>query len=48
MTGLGYFWKAFLTKPSVKYFLHLLFIHFGWGVYDVYMTAEERLASKLR
>lgn len=43
--GLRYFWKSFLAKPGIKSGIHLFFILFGWHVYDLYMTLEERIIS---
>mgnify|MGYP001582043826 CR=1 FL=1 len=46
--GLGYFLKGFLSYKTPRALLHLLLILPGWSVYNLFMTAEERIAAKRR
>ena len=48
LQGLRYFWWGFKAYPAIRSFLHLFFLLFGWTIYDKFMTAEEKLAAKLR
>ena len=42
LKGLGYFWKSFFAHPRLNSFAHLIFIHFGWFVYNEFMTLTEK------
>ena len=48
LKGIRYFFQGFLVYKSLRAFLHLFFILFGWGIYDIYMTLEEKAAAKIR
>ena len=46
--GLKFMWDGFRMYKNPRSFLHWFFLLFGWSVYDLFMSAEERLAAKLR
>lgn len=48
LKGIYYFWKSFLSQPSIKSFMHFFMILWGWSIYECYMDSQERSAAKLR
>ena len=48
LKGLGYFWKSFFAHKTLNSLAHLLMIHFGWTVYDQFMTITERIGASKR
>lgn len=48
LKGLGYFWRGFVEYKTLRSFLHFFMVIFGWTVYDLFMTLEEKIAAQLR
>lgn len=48
LEGIKFFWKGLRAYKRFRSLLHLFFILFGWTIYDLFMTAEEKLAARLR
>ena len=46
--GLKYMFNGFLSYKTPRAFLHFIFLSMGWFFYDIFMTCEEKLSSKLR
>ena len=48
LVGLRFMGRGFMVYPNPRSFVHLLFLCFGWTVYDMLMTFEEKLAAQKR
>lgn len=48
LKGYSYFIKSFMAMKNWRTFKHLFFVSFGWGVYDRFMTREERRGAYQR
>lgn len=48
LKGWVYFFRSFWARKNWHTIKHLFFITFGWKVYDLFMTREERRDSKIR
>ena len=47
LEGLGWFYKSFKAKPCLNSLLNLVFILFGWKIYDIFMSVTEYYGSKI-
>lgn len=48
LKGINYFWQGFKKYKIIRSFLHFFIILFGWSIYDLFMSLEEKLGAKLR
>lgn len=48
LAGLRYLWLGFKGYRNLRSFLHLFFMCWGWTVYDIFMTLEERAGARMR
>ena len=48
LEGLIFFWQGLKAYPNLRSFSHLFFALFGWFIYNIFMTIEERIGAKMR
>ena len=46
--GIKFMWGGFKVFPNLRSFVHWFLLLFGWKVYDLYMSFEERVSARLR